>query len=463
MAKRMTASSADQLASAVELAQQHLDAGDSPTDAVVKAAKALQLPREMIRLTAHAHNIAQQTALHKSADDILARLQDHPLADGQVAIERVYGEKQASLAEKQHHSVVSPVYGAPPPRIVEKAATLAEVPALTPPKSTTPMYAAGMTTGSGIRQAIKQSRAIEREVEEAWNATFPHRDLFLRRLEKLATHFRQQNDPFEAFLTADHFATRVFPEKAAAVAAVMDGIAAKLQDGRHTVKRAAADGGQGGLVEAHAGVMPYCLINDVVNAAEQWVIAGDHHAELRDTMVEKIATLMAPYDHSLDDAPCVLVGHREMWNKASSGMINGMLGGAAASSLADNLAGTRLGKSVDSLTSDARSEFESASHANDLRAIDAQVLLHDMMHNDEVLSGYDPQEIMHAYNQISDIGPRLATHSLTIRPLLHKMMSQGGKLDPHDVEQIISLDNSMARRDLPKSAAIWDQPQSVLA
>jgi hypothetical protein len=460
MANRMTSKAAQQLTQAVEATQRYMDEEDlDPTEAVIKAARDLSLPREMIRLTAQAHNIAQQTAQHKSAATILDRLEEHPLADGQAAIDAVYGSKQAAVREQFHATAVSDVYSRPPEKRASAPTVLASIPALPGRELSQPVPSAGMLTGVGIRQAIKQSRALQKEAEVATEHTYAMLNGMLAAMEKLAQYFKRAEDPEQAFLAADHFATRVLGEKAARV---MDCVATKLSDGRRQTKRASTTW-DGGLVEAHPDAAPFNLIGDVIKAAEAWLESGIRRDELQDTLVDKVATLMAPYDRVLHAEPNILANHDALRTKASSNMITGMLGGAAASQLADNLAGTRVGKSVNDLTADARGDFESAGHANNLRKIDAEVLLNDMLNNDETLAAYPREEVLNAYNQISELGPRLATHSLTMRPLMHKMMSQGGRLDPHDVEQLIGLDSQLGRRDMPKAAELWDEPRSVLA
>lgn len=449
MAVQMTAKSAEQLQRAVDAVQDEMDRGTEPTQALVKVSRDMGLPREMIRLVANGHNVAQQTALHKSAESILDRLAEHPLVDGQTAIDAVYGTKQASPAEQHYNTAVSDVYRRPP---AVKAASFGTgaIPALKPKATLAPMQ--GTATGTKLRSALTQAKAAVLAVDAAREQTYAMRDRFLVALNKVATFFRQNP---ERFLEADYYAQDVLGD---AVQPVLEYAAAKLEK-YGPVKRASAEPYRGGLVTAHAGVAPYTLLQDVIDIGQAWHTVAADRVDLQDGLRDKVATLLAPFDHYSDRS--VLEDHSQPRTK-SADLMQGMLGGAVASQLGDGLASTRMGKPTGDLVSDARGNFESAQHANNLRQIDAQVLLHDMLNNDETLAGYPQGDVLSAYNELSEIGPRLTTQSLTMRPLMHRMMAQGGKLDPHDVEQIIGLDSQLARRDLPKAASLWD-PSEILA
>jgi len=71
-------------------------------------------------------------------------------------------------------------------------------------------------------------------------------------------------------------------------------------------------------------------------------------------------------------------------------------------------------------------------------------MLHDLLANDEVVSGYDPFEVTNAYNNLSQIAPRTAQHPLAVQAMLRKQLSQGS-LDPFEVEQAIKMEGQLSK------------------
>jgi hypothetical protein len=88
------------------------------------------------------------------------------------------------------------------------------------------------------------------------------------------------------------------------------------------------------------------------------------------------------------------------------------------------------------------------SHEARLRKVRAKAMLHDMMANDEYLSGEDPNKITDAYNEISQLAPRASESPMLMRALLRRFSAQG-QVDPHDVDQLVGVEANMKKRDAP--------------
>lgn len=86
------------------------------------------------------------------------------------------------------------------------------------------------------------------------------------------------------------------------------------------------------------------------------------------------------------------------------------------------------------------------SHENALKTIRAKSVLHDMVLNDPVISGYDPQDVAMAFNEIAELAPSLIDTPGMIRPLLRKRL-ESGQLADFDVKQILDMDKLRADRD----------------
>ena len=86
------------------------------------------------------------------------------------------------------------------------------------------------------------------------------------------------------------------------------------------------------------------------------------------------------------------------------------------------------------------------SHENAIKTIRAKSILHDMVLNDPVISGYDPQDVAMAFNEIAELAPSLVDAPGMIRPLLRKRL-ESGQLADFDVKQILDMDKLRADRD----------------
>lgn len=470
MAKHMTQSAADTLQQTASRVEQYVDDGMHPTDAVVKAAQELQLPAEMIRLSAQAYNIGEQIAAHKSAATIVDRLGEHELADAQAAITSVFGAPAETAAQQHHKTAVDSSYSRPPRTPIpemEKVA-FAGIPPLKPRTSSISarsLQVAKPSSGAPpVQKALGQSKAAMRAVEQLQADVFAARDKAFIALGKLASWVRRQPNFVDEFLALDAYGPDVCGPLAGDV---MNYVAVQVNGGaQQQIKRAATHAPEQ-LVIAHAGLPQYQLLSGAIAALSGWYDKQAEYLQTKEALPGVIATLLHPYDDALHSQPNILVNHDAMRTKSAS-MLPGMLGGAAATQAMEGLG---IGKSHDSLANAARSSFESGEHIGDMRKIDAESLLHDMIYNDDTLKAYQPSQVIDSYNQLSSLGPRLSDQPAIMRPLVRKMLSQQGQLDPHDIEQIIGLDSSLGRRALSPGKApmsesvkmsLWQSPASVL-
>jgi hypothetical protein len=85
-------------------------------------------------------------------------------------------------------------------------------------------------------------------------------------------------------------------------------------------------------------------------------------------------------------------------------------------------------------------------HSLTLKNIRARATLHDMMLNDEVISGYDPHEVATAFNEIADVAPNVVGSPAVLTAMLRKRL-EAGQLADFDVKQLIEMDKLKAERD----------------
>lgn len=133
-------------------------------------------------------------------------------------------------------------------------------------------------------------------------------------------------------------------------------------------------------------------------------------------------------------------------------VIGGLLG---AKSLAD-LSPIQK-KDPNKILREQYNQLTDPSHENALKTIRAKSILHDMVLNDPVISGYDSQDVAMAFNEIAELAPSLVDAPGMIRPLLRKRL-ESGQLADFDVKQILDMDKLRADRD----KALMDTKEKTL-
>jgi hypothetical protein len=91
------------------------------------------------------------------------------------------------------------------------------------------------------------------------------------------------------------------------------------------------------------------------------------------------------------------------------------------------------------LASKAYYDLMDPEYMQELRRIQATAMLHDLMLNDEVITGYAPDETLTAYNEIVQIAPTAADQRLLMQPLLRKRLEQG-YLGDFEVGQLLDME-----------------------
>ena len=142
-------------------------------------------------------------------------------------------------------------------------------------------------------------------------------------------------------------------------------------------------------------------------------------------------------------------GKSSIMGKISS-ILDGIPGGLAGGSLATLAAGMQP-KETDKLKNDAYGALTDPAHESRLRKIRVQAQLHDLLANDDYLSGEDPRVVTGLHNELSQIAPRAAESPMLMRSLLKRYLSQGGT-DPHELAQLTDIEKGLKMRDRPEAS-----------
>jgi hypothetical protein len=360
--------------------------GFSPTDAVVKAASELRVPREYVPLMAQAYNQGRATMQRVSCgDDMLCKIAEFPLASAADAMQQLY----PSVLGNTEKDAVSAEYAAPPrKRSRPQDFAISFKSAAAPERD---------ARSQMVRDYSKQ-QAEKRAYEEARRVAGVASRQFTAKLAETIDYFKQPAQSRLAFAEVESNAIALFGKLAAHVldyAYAMAGLKEKRASTQTPVVKAARD------------QTPYVQIEQTLATARDAVAKEQQFARIKQASI---------YQYAL-----------------GSGMGRG---------LEDMLAKGLTRKDPDVMLQKAVLQLEDPAHMNALRQIEAKAMLADMLRNDETISGYQPDEVLEAYNEISALSPRAATHAAVMRPLLRKRLAAGA-VEPFEGQQLLDIEKGI--------------------
>ena len=86
--------------------------------------------------------------------------------------------------------------------------------------------------------------------------------------------------------------------------------------------------------------------------------------------------------------------------------------------------------------------------------VEIQTMLNDFMYNDEIISSYEPEEVVDMFNEISSLSPQIAKEPAIMRDLLRRSLQQG-TVEIAEASQAISTGQNLAEsygEDKPSSS-----------
>lgn len=92
---------------------------------------------------------------------------------------------------------------------------------------------------------------------------------------------------------------------------------------------------------------------------------------------------------------------------------------------------------------EALDEMFDPAHEAELQKIKIQAMLSEFMSTDPVISTYDQDDVLTAYNQIVQIAPRTARQPAVMRGLLRKMLQQQDALEPFEAKELVEIEKGI--------------------
>lgn len=430
------------LTAALEKVAELVADGAHPNEAIVKIASEEGIPAGHINLMVSAFNTGRTETQRKVCDDVFEKAAEFDLADAGDILKEMYPDTVKTAAEVKIESVISPEYSLPPlwhRDLVKKATFNQTLPPLQTKsgKVVTEVPALPVDAMSLMKKAHASVKDTQREIENRRGEVSNLNDALLDSITKLAEYF--QRPGCEPFLSVKNNMVRTFGKQASTLFTILESKNRKLS------KQASSDREYFSLVNFQQE--PYNLVRNCMDIAAKYLEKKSAFEDFEKSAKAQMEERILPFGEVQN--PQVTYGVLESVEKRS--FLETPLTKAyddAAKGIYKDMAGMDV-FDKDKAKAKAMESLQDPAHTAKLRNMQTSALLTDLMANDEIISSYDPEEVIHHYNEISQIAPRASSQEGVVRAVLRKRLAGGqSAIDPFEVGQLLDMENKIKDRDV---------------
>lgn len=423
-----------------QVVEQMSDHGLDVHTAMAKVAEELNVPRGHIPVLTRCFNISCSNQTRKQGRDVFERSQNHELADPEKVYQLMAGPREPKKEAQEPD--IDPAYLVPPEpvRPLRKSA-LAESPGHEP---------------DPVQQLHRQYQEAERLEAQARTAEVTL-SASLARLEdgfsKLANWLYEHPDvPLPALsrtceLGIGEAAPKVFGQI--------------YEHYPVLKKRAALEIGLDTMMPLRPQAEPFLSVRNCLRLAdsalqsqEKLALARQAVKTARERISRPLLQRTGPDNLGIGHcrrepaAPEQPTPTADDERHKAAGLFWGTLAGAGGTAFGRSMAAGAPGaKTKEQLEEKAYQKLIDPEHESRLRAIHAETMLNDLLANDEVIRGYDPQEVAGHFNELVQLAPRAATQQGAMRSLIRRRLN--GPLDQFELDSLLKLETNLRRRDTP--------------
>jgi hypothetical protein len=443
MAKPFSKAAESKLLDAAKEMTAHVESGGlSPNEAIAKVASESELPRDWLPLLVQAHNHGRTTYQRERVGaSVLDKVAEFPLADVDEVKKILYPSEILTPVEEQTKTAVSAEY--------DKDASWAKdhyrEDSLTALRSVQMEKAASAEPipSDPVLETHKKLAKINCKALAADTAqaeVIRTKTAFLVALGELGCYFKGAGAA--SFQKVAHHTERLFGKSGSFA---MEYVAHRNK--LKLVEEAPPPDGE----PVRATDEPYCLIKAAIDAGQAAMGAAREAGIAKAAYETTREEVLRPFVPSPAKAPSLTSGSPVLnWDeKQAKGLLGGLVGGMGYG-LARGMRGTSeempSAQTPSELSTSMMSSLSDPDHEQALRQIQVKAMLSDLLANDEVISGYDPDEVMSAYNEIAAMSPRASMQTGMMRPLLRKRLT-AGSVEPFEAQQMAEVEKTIAQTE----------------
>ena len=139
------------------------------------------------------------------------------------------------------------------------------------------------------------------------------------------------------------------------------------------------------------------------------------------------------------------------------GMASHMLPAVAAAAGLQRLRGAPE-PTANQIETDAVRSMVDPAHDAEMKRIQMQAMLAEFLSNDPVISTYDPEQVIEAFNQVSQLTPRASIQPAVMRGQLRKMLQQQDAMEPFEAGQLVDIEKGLKSLSEPSKSPLADYP-----
>lgn len=442
----LTPAEEEQMISAVKRAVDLVDdEGMTPDQAMLKIAREHGYGRGQIEFLCAGYNTGRQTDQRIKQANILAKLKPFPLADSAAVVRELYsGPKPVEKTASVHED-----YLTPPTFLTDD---LERASALTSLGGTekTASVAAPVDPPKSFHRLVGEIEREKRAGDEAGRKASNAEDRVRGHVCELVGYFKKFAADRIPFATFEKIAEMYRGD-------VIKPLIELVYNGARLTEKRAGDSVPLTKDPINWHAMPYSALDDCVKFAKD----VHAHRQTQTKHVEKTAQLqeavLRPFHQAADQPPprSSLAGS-PLYSEKVAGIF-GTPAGIAVGSL--------LGRAMDDvptkqkLVEDAGRDLDDPAHQNEIRKIRTQAMLTGMMSDpDDPISGYDPETVLSAYNELSQMAPHTADQPAALRPLLRRRLE--GHTEPFEAKELTDIEKGLSPAKSP--SIMPNVPQSII-
>lgn len=437
---RLTKESEARISSALAAVADLTNSGMAPNDAIVKVASDRKINAGHVRLMVRAFNNGRSLGHLNEHYTLAEKAASFPLADAEEVLERMFPSVVKSASEAHAAVAVSDDYRMSPAGWLKRAyqeSTRKELmtKAAAAPKSQVPAYPP-LPARAG-RKALSALMDLRREHTRIKDAAIAASYKVASDMNAVGEYFRRVD--------------------ALPAAEVSQNVAARYgAPGAKLVKYASANRKQlprTGITHAvDWNAAPYNLIGKAITSMQDFQEKKAALEEYERQLPSARAAHLKPFHLEQPIITGSVWDDQPGTEKVAVGIV-GLGLAAGTGGLARGMAEKLSPKTYEQRVQDQLNKLSQPSHEDQLRAIRTKTMMHEMMASDPVISGYDPETVMEAFNHLSEVAPRAMQQRLMAQALIRKYLEQSAAIDPFDVDQLLDVEGKITGRDMPEQLA----------
>jgi hypothetical protein len=428
---RMTKEGEERLRTALDEVVDLVNDGDDPDDAIVKVAANRSIPPGHVNLMVAAYNTGRTTRHREGHSSLLEKAADFPIADATSILERLYPSRVKSAAAVERESGVHVGYSLSPAWYtratheagMEKAAAVTDWRMV---DKAVPLYPTVRDLEAGERVKLARQKAVQAEEADRMEAARVQGQI-MEGFAKLAEYFTTPGSLTLADVREN--VETLFGKEGVA-------IINQLRRTRPNLMKEAATG------RFHSAMgEPYHTVSRLVDLAgrlRQVVTANEKRAADRTTALEELERPFVPTPRSSLLDPLPLPGTKAAADAGFWPNFNALLARDISEPMLANLRPTEKDKLVERQLG----AIATPEHEQQLRDIKTRAMLEDMLSNDPIIKGHHRDEVLDAFNDVSQLSPRASQQPLLMNAMLRKRLQQGA-LDPFDLGEAVKTEKGL--------------------